>query len=76
LLDAKTTAWFSKNRADEMRARAMDDYGIAGGAPGANASLKSNRAWSIVTLGNLDRRTRSAPARRFPTHFLGRRTVL
>jgi CubicO group peptidase (beta-lactamase class C family) len=54
LLDAKTTAWFFENPADESRARAMDDYGIAGGASGANASLESNGAWTIVTLGNLD----------------------
>jgi len=32
----------------------MDEYGIAGGAPGANASLESNGVWTIVTLGNLD----------------------
>jgi len=54
LLDAKTTAWFFENPADQSRARALDDYGIAGGAPGANASLESNGAWTIVTLGNLD----------------------
>jgi CubicO group peptidase (beta-lactamase class C family) len=54
LLDAKTTAWFFENPIDESRSRAMDDYGIAGGAPGANASLESNGAWTIVTLGNLD----------------------
>jgi D-alanyl-D-alanine carboxypeptidase len=54
LFDAKTTAWFFDNPADASRARAMDDYGIAGGAPGANASLESNGAWTIVTLGNLD----------------------
>lgn len=54
LLDAKTTAWFFENPADESRPRAMDEYGILGGAPGANASLESNGAWTIVTLGNLD----------------------
>jgi hypothetical protein len=32
----------------------MDGYGIAGGARGANASLESNGAWTVVTLGNLD----------------------
>jgi len=54
LLDAKMTAWFFDNPADESRPRAMDPYGIAGGAPGANASLESNGTWTIVTLGNLD----------------------
>jgi CubicO group peptidase (beta-lactamase class C family) len=54
LLDAKRTAWFFENAADESRARAIDPYGIAGGAPGANASLESNGVWTIVTLGNLD----------------------
>lgn len=54
LLDARMTAWFFNNPADSSRARAMDAYGIAGGAPGANASLESNGVWTIVTLGNLD----------------------
>ena len=54
LLDAKTTAWFFENPSDENRARAMDPYGIAGGAQGANASLESNGTWTVVTLGNLD----------------------
>lgn len=54
LLDAKTTGWFFDNPADQSKARAMDEYGIAGGAPGANASLESNGTWTIVTLGNLD----------------------
>jgi CubicO group peptidase (beta-lactamase class C family) len=54
LLDAKTTAWYFENPADETLARAMDGYGIAGGADGANASLESNGTWTIVTLGNLD----------------------
>jgi len=54
LLDANTTAWFFENPADATRARAMDPYGIAGGAPGANSSLESNGAWTVVTLGNLD----------------------
>jgi CubicO group peptidase (beta-lactamase class C family) len=54
LLDAKMTAWFFENPADVERPRAMDPYGIAGGAAGANASVESNGAWTIVTLGNLD----------------------
>lgn len=54
LLDAKMTAWFFDNPADESRARATDEYGIAGGAPGANASVESNGVWTIVALGNLD----------------------
>ena len=54
LLDARMTAWFFDNPADQSRARATDRYGIAGGAPGANASLESNGAWTIVSLGNLD----------------------
>jgi len=54
LFDAKTTAWFFDNPSDATRPRAMDDYGIAGGAPSANASLESNGVWTIVTLGNLD----------------------
>ena len=54
LFDAKMTAWFFENPADMSRPRAMDPYGIAGGAPGANASLESNGQWTIVTLGNLD----------------------
>jgi CubicO group peptidase (beta-lactamase class C family) len=54
LFDARTSAWFFDNPADATRARAMDEYGIAGGAPSANASLESNGAWTVVTLGNLD----------------------
>jgi hypothetical protein len=54
LLDAKMTAWFFGNAADAANAKAMDGYGIAGGAPGANASLESDGTWTIVTLGNLD----------------------
>ena len=54
LLDATMTAWFFENPADADRPRAMDPYGIAGGANGANASLESNGVWTIVTLGNLD----------------------
>ena len=54
LLDARMTAWFFENPADVSRPRAMDPYGVAGGAPGANASLESNGEWTIVTLGNLD----------------------
>jgi CubicO group peptidase (beta-lactamase class C family) len=54
LLDAASTAWFFENPADASRPRAMDPYGIAGGAQGANASLESNGVWTVVTLGNLD----------------------
>lgn len=54
LLNPKMTAWYFENPADETRPRATDAYGIAGGAPGANASLESNGEWTIVTLGNLD----------------------
>jgi CubicO group peptidase (beta-lactamase class C family) len=54
LIGAKMTAWFFENADDETRPRATDPYGIAGGAPGANASLESNGTWTIVTLGNLD----------------------
>ncbi len=54
LLDAKTTAWFFDNPADESRPRALDAYGIAGGAQGANASLESDGTWAVITLGNLD----------------------
>jgi len=54
LLDAKGTAWFFENPSDAAKPRAMDGYGIAGGARGANASLESNGAWTVVTLGNLD----------------------
>jgi CubicO group peptidase (beta-lactamase class C family) len=54
LLDAKMTAWFFDNPADADSPRAMDPYGIAGGAPGANSSLESNGLWTVITLGNLD----------------------
>ncbi len=54
LLDARSTAWFFESPADASRPRAMEPYGIAGGAQGANASLESNGVWTIVTLGNLD----------------------
>lgn len=54
LLDAVSTAWFFENPSDAAKPRAMDAYGIAGGAPGANASLESNGAWTVVVLGNLD----------------------
>jgi CubicO group peptidase (beta-lactamase class C family) len=54
LLDVKMTAWFFDNPADADSPRAMDPYGIAGGAPGANSSLESNGLWTVITLGNLD----------------------
>ncbi len=54
LLDAKTTAWYFGNPADETVARAADELGIAGGSPGANASLESNGTWAVVALGNVD----------------------
>ncbi len=54
LFDAKTTAWFFDSPADATRPRAMSGYGVAGGAPWANASLESNGVWTVVTLGNLD----------------------
>ncbi|HKW02736.1 MAG TPA: serine hydrolase domain-containing protein [Vicinamibacterales bacterium] len=54
LIDAKTTAWFFDNPADERAPRALDAYGIAGGATGANASLESDGTWAVITLGNLD----------------------
>ncbi len=54
LLDPTMTAWFFENPSDATRPRAMDPYGIAGGAKGANASLESNGVWTIVALGNLD----------------------
>jgi CubicO group peptidase (beta-lactamase class C family) len=54
LFDAKTTAWFFDNPSDATRLRAMEGYGIAGGAQAANASLESNGVWTVVTVGNLD----------------------
>lgn len=54
LLGAKGTAWYFGNPADQNVPRAMDPYGIAGGAPGANASLESNGTWTVVVVGNLD----------------------
>lgn len=54
LLDAKSTAWYFENPGDAAKPRAMDSYGIAGGAPGANSSLESNGTWTVVVLGNLD----------------------
>jgi CubicO group peptidase (beta-lactamase class C family) len=54
LLDGASTAWFFENPSDANTPRAMDAYGIAGGARGANASLESNGAWTVVVLGNLD----------------------
>ena len=54
LLDAKTTAWYFNNPSDAATPRAMDHYAIAGGAPGANASIGTTGAWTIVVLGNLD----------------------
>ncbi|HEX6465410.1 MAG TPA: serine hydrolase domain-containing protein, partial [Vicinamibacterales bacterium] len=54
LVDAKMTAWFFETPADGTLQRAMDPYGIAGGAPGSNAALESNGEWTIVALGNLD----------------------
>jgi CubicO group peptidase (beta-lactamase class C family) len=54
LLGAKGTAWYFDNPADRDAPRAMDPYGIAGGAPGANASLESNGVWTVVVVGNLD----------------------
>src|SRR5262245_13043569 len=54
LRDAKTTAGFFDNPADESGPRALDPYGIAGGAPGANSSPESDGTWAVITLGNLD----------------------
>jgi D-alanyl-D-alanine carboxypeptidase len=54
LLDEKSTAWFFESPSAATTPRARDAYGIAGGAPGANSSLESNGAWTIVVLGNLD----------------------
>jgi CubicO group peptidase (beta-lactamase class C family) len=54
LLDAASTAWFFENASAAATPRVTDPYGIAGGAPGANSSLESNGAWTVVVLGNLD----------------------
>ncbi len=34
--------------------RVMGEYGIAGGAPGTNASLESDGVWTVVVLTNFD----------------------
>ena len=54
LFDARTTAWFLRSEEVAEGPRARANFGIAGGAPGANTSLESGAGWTIVTLGNLD----------------------
>ena len=52
LLDTKMTAWFFEGPEEPGRAR--EPWGIAGGAPGANADLESNGAWTVIVVGNLE----------------------
>jgi CubicO group peptidase (beta-lactamase class C family) len=54
LVDAKMTAWILGGAEAAAGPRAMGDIGIAGGAPGCNANMESNGAWTIVVVGNLD----------------------
>ena len=53
LLDATMTGWYF-DRAPATAARVMGPFGIGGGAPGANTSLKADGTWTIIVLGNLD----------------------
>lgn len=53
LLDAKMTAWILGGEATAA-GRAAGDIGIAGGAPGCNATLDSDGKWTVVVVGNLD----------------------
>jgi D-alanyl-D-alanine carboxypeptidase len=53
LLDPKMTAWYL-GVARVGPGRATGDVGIAGGAPGMNASLESNGAWTVAVVSNLD----------------------
>ena len=53
LLDAKMTAWYLDSAPTET-GRAPGGYGIAGGAPGANAALEANGTWTVAVVGNLD----------------------
>jgi CubicO group peptidase (beta-lactamase class C family) len=56
LLDPARTAWMLQ--ADRVEAgpsgRARGGIGAAGGAPGINAALESDGAWTVVVLANLD----------------------
>jgi D-alanyl-D-alanine carboxypeptidase len=53
LLDSTMTAWLLDG-ADTGGGRARGGLGIAGGAPGINAILESDGAWTVVVLANLD----------------------
>jgi CubicO group peptidase (beta-lactamase class C family) len=52
LLDAKQSAWVLDTT--PAPGRLMGGLGIAGGAPGINASLESDGTWTTVVLSNLD----------------------
>ncbi len=54
LLDAKMTAWMLGGGSAAAGRRAPGPLGIAGGAPGCNADLESDGAWTVVVVGNLD----------------------
>ena len=53
LLDAARTGWVL-NGGPAGPGRARGGLGVAGGAPGINANLESDGAWTIVVLANLD----------------------
>ena len=53
LTDAERTAWLLD--LDRVTpGRTEGSLGIAGGAPGLNGILESNREWTVVVLANLD----------------------
>ena len=53
LLDAKSTAWFFGSGPGDA-GRVTASLGVAGGAPGVNASMESGGPWAVVVLANLD----------------------
>jgi D-alanyl-D-alanine carboxypeptidase len=54
LIDAKMTAWVLGGGSAAAGRRAGGSLGIAGGAPGCNADMESDGAWTVVVVGNLD----------------------
>ncbi len=54
LLDARMTAWVLERDTPTAGRRAGGGLAVAGGAPGCNAVLESDGAWTVAVVGNLD----------------------
>jgi len=53
LLNPRMTNWYF-DAPDDASGRVRAGIGIAGGAPGANAVIESEGAWTVVVAGNID----------------------